>query len=198
MKLKIYLRGINEDLVRAWSDEFEGCKDVEVSFGDIFGIAADAIVSPANSFGFMDGGIDLVYSEYFGWDMQKRLQKLIQDEFYGEIPVGQAAILPLNHPRYRFLLSCPTMRVPEVVSNTVNAYLAFRAALIETLKYNRSHEDKIKSILCPGLATLTGRLSPEVCAKQMRRAYDKIITGTRDIPDNLYACILENNDLKEK
>ena len=30
---------------------------------------ADAIVSPANSFGFMDGGIDMVYSKRFGWQM---------------------------------------------------------------------------------------------------------------------------------
>lgn len=26
-------------------------------------------VSPANSFGFMDGGIDMVYSLHFGWDL---------------------------------------------------------------------------------------------------------------------------------
>lgn len=26
-------------------------------------------VSPANSFGFMDGGIDMVYSRHFGWQM---------------------------------------------------------------------------------------------------------------------------------
>lgn len=26
-------------------------------------------VSPANSFGFMDGGIDLAYSLHFGWQM---------------------------------------------------------------------------------------------------------------------------------
>lgn len=35
---------------------------IQISTGDIFngGPAADAIVSPANSFGFMDGGIDMV------------------------------------------------------------------------------------------------------------------------------------------
>ena len=26
-------------------------------------------VSPANSFGFMDGGIDMAYSLHFGWQM---------------------------------------------------------------------------------------------------------------------------------
>ena len=35
---------------------------LQISCGDIFrgGPSADAIVSPANSFGFMDGGIDMV------------------------------------------------------------------------------------------------------------------------------------------
>ena len=44
---------------------------MKVSQGDIFNGApvADAIVSPANSFGFMDGGIDYCYSEHFGWQM---------------------------------------------------------------------------------------------------------------------------------
>ena len=37
----------------------------QISCGDIFkgAPAADAIVSPANSFGFMDGGIDMVGEE---------------------------------------------------------------------------------------------------------------------------------------
>ena len=40
----------------------EFCVTLQISCGDIFEGApsADAIVSPANSFGFMDGGIDMV------------------------------------------------------------------------------------------------------------------------------------------
>ena len=30
-------------------------------------------VSPANSFGFMDGGIDMAYSVHFGWQMYVRI-----------------------------------------------------------------------------------------------------------------------------
>jgi O-acetyl-ADP-ribose deacetylase (regulator of RNase III) len=32
----------------------------------ILDVACDAVVSPANSFGFMDGGIDAVYLSLFG------------------------------------------------------------------------------------------------------------------------------------
>jgi hypothetical protein len=39
---------------------------------DILTRTADAILSPANSFGFMDGGIDLLYSNFFGWELQDR------------------------------------------------------------------------------------------------------------------------------
>ncbi|XP_070569236.1 uncharacterized protein [Ptychodera flava] len=80
------LRDINKRLVDAWQDSFSEHKNVKVSHGDIFtgAPAADAIVSPANSFGFMDGGIDMVYSMHFGWQMQDRLQALIREEKDGK------------------------------------------------------------------------------------------------------------------
>lgn len=58
--------------------------------GDIFDYPADAIVSPANSFGFMDGGIDLAYSERFGWHVQALVQSIIMQDYDGELLVGQA------------------------------------------------------------------------------------------------------------
>jgi hypothetical protein len=66
MNIKLCLRDRNTTLVNAWEKEFDGYHDVEISCGNIFDIKADAIISPANSFGFMDGGIDLVYSEHYG------------------------------------------------------------------------------------------------------------------------------------
>lgn len=77
----------------------------------------------------MDGGIDFAYSEYFGWDIGERLQALLRAEHDGELPVGHAVILPTNHATIRHLVSAPTMRIPMAVPDTLNAYLAFRAAL---------------------------------------------------------------------
>jgi hypothetical protein len=71
--IAVHLRDISKDVVSAWEVEFADEADVHVSHGDIFGLKADAIVSPANSFGHMDGGIDLVYSNFFGWDLEARL-----------------------------------------------------------------------------------------------------------------------------
>ena len=169
--MKFLLRDRNTALIDAWRDRFATAADVEVSQGDIFDLTADAVVSPANSFGFMDGGIDLVYSRRFGWELQERLQRLLRSDYDGELPVGQAVIVPTLNNDVSFLISAPTMRVPMDVSDTVNAYLAFRAVIRAVRHYNRTAANAIETILCPGLGTATGRIPPEVCAVQMLHAY---------------------------
>ncbi|MBL9005170.1 MAG: macro domain-containing protein [Myxococcales bacterium] len=165
------LRDINPDLIEAWRTCFGREENIDVSCGDIFEHRADAIVSPANSFGFMDGGIDLVYSRRFGWDLQARLQRLLQTEHDGELPVGQAVILETLDSEIPFLISAPTMRVPMNVADTVNAYLAFRAVLRTVKQHNRTAAQPIRSVLCPGLGTAVGRMPPKRCARQMAAAY---------------------------
>jgi O-acetyl-ADP-ribose deacetylase (regulator of RNase III) len=186
MSVKIFLRDLSESITGAWCTVFDGYPDIEISCGDIFDLKADAIISPANSFGFMDGGIDFAYSRYFGWDLQKRLQKLIRDEYYGELPVGNAVILETKNEEIRYLISAPTMRVPQDISGTLNAYLAFRAVLIEIKKFNERNGNEIKSVLCPGLGTLTGALPPMACAVQMKKAYDSILRGIPPFPTSLH------------
>jgi len=187
--VKIFLRDRNRKIVDQWEYAFYNFNDypanVDISCGSIFDLTADAIISPANSFGFMDGGIDLAYSNYFGWDLQQRLQEYIRENFYGEIPVGSAAIIKTNNEKIKYLISAPTMRVPADVSNTVNAYLAFRASLIEVDKFNKTNNEKILSVLCPGLGTSTGNISPRNCAIQMKYAYDSIIVKKAVFPESL-------------
>jgi O-acetyl-ADP-ribose deacetylase (regulator of RNase III) len=108
----------------------------------------------------------------FGWQLQDRLQVLIKKEFDGEIPVGMVAVIETNDNDYPWLISAPTMRVPMSVKGTVNAYLAFRAVLLELKK-----RDDIQSVLCPGLGTAVGEMWPWCCAKQMHEAYKAIWSG---------------------
>lgn len=169
--MKFILRDKNEEIVDAWRREFAGVHDVEISHGDILELAADAIISPANSFGFMDGGIDLAYSIRFGWELQENLQAVLRSEHDGELPVGQALVVETNDPHIPFLVSAPTMRVPMDVSATVNAYLAFRAAIRAIRRHNRVESHSIESVLCPGLGTAVGRMHPGTCARQMHYAY---------------------------
>jgi O-acetyl-ADP-ribose deacetylase (regulator of RNase III) len=197
MEIKIYLRDRNSDIVNAWKSEFNGYKNIDISCGNILDCEADAIISPANSFGFMDGGIDLIYSEYFGEDLQKRLQNLIRNKYHGEIPVGMAAIIETGHDVIKYLISAPTMRVPANVSSMVNTYLAFRASLIEVLKFNENNKNKISSILCPGLGTSAGKMAPKNCAVQMKHAYDSIIENKVPFPKSLYEACYAHNILEE-
>lgn len=184
-KVKFRLRDRNAPLVDAWRRQFEQTDGVEVSQGDIFDLTADAIVSPANSFGFMDGGIDLVYSHRFGWGLQQHLQELLRAEHDGDLPVGQAVIVPTNDRDIPYLISAPTMRVPMDVSDTVNAYLAFRAVIRAVRHFNRSAVKPIESILCPGLGTATGRIPAALCAGQMFEAYRVCYLGETWRPQDL-------------
>ena len=55
---KLYLIDSKPELCDKWRQVFTCYPEVEVLAGDYFQQSADAIVSPANSFGIMDGGLD--------------------------------------------------------------------------------------------------------------------------------------------
>jgi len=145
--MPVNLRALDTGLTSAWREAFEGIRHVDIQAGDILESAADAIVSPANSFGYMDGGIDLVYRNFFGAGFETRLQEQIQARHDGELPVGQAIILATGHEALPFLIAAPTRSVPTNVSETINAYLAFRAALPAVQQHNALHGRRIRSLL---------------------------------------------------
>ncbi|MCZ8216003.1 MAG: macro domain-containing protein, partial [Cyclobacteriaceae bacterium] len=91
--MKIILSALQSKLIDAWNDFFKEEQNVLILEKDITKIECDAVVSPANSFGFMDGGLDYALSERFGWDLEKRLQKIIKELPEGELLVGQALVL---------------------------------------------------------------------------------------------------------
>lgn len=202
--MKFYLRDRNQVMVDKWKIFFGDNPDFEITCGDIFaGPTADALVSPANSAGFMDGGIDYVYTQKFGKQLQDRLMKLIQDFHYGELPVGQAVIIEtiLNDPNVDipYLISAPTMRTPTVVKGSVNAYLAFRAALIAIKEWNRDNwmgvSKKINSVICPGLGIGIGQIDPFACAKQMHEAYKAIWLDQPIKPKNCAELFYHHQEL---
>jgi hypothetical protein len=74
--MKIVLSAVEAPLADAWQRFCGHLECVTIHRGSILDLEVDAVVSPANSFGFMDGGIDGLYSSFFGWHVQDRLQKL--------------------------------------------------------------------------------------------------------------------------
>lgn len=169
---KLILASIDDKFTAALNKYFADETNVEVHHGDIFDHKADAIVSPANSWGYMDGGIDLVYSEHFGWDLEKRVkEEIAKTTHYNELLVGDSLVVPTGDNSIPNLIVAPTMRVPMHLTGTANAYLAFRAAL--GIAKRRGFE----SVLSPGMGTGVGNLDPEVAASQMRLAYIEVIRG---------------------
>ncbi|MFK7905037.1 MAG: Appr-1-p processing protein, partial [Chitinophagales bacterium] len=75
------------EMIAAWRSFFEAEENVKILHGDLTETLVDAIVSPANSFGFMDGGVDYAISERLGWDFQLVLQQKIKELPEGELMV---------------------------------------------------------------------------------------------------------------
>lgn len=185
--MKIQLVDRSRELCDEWELKFEGCKDVVVHCGDFFSLKTDCIVSPANSFGYMDGGLDLAISNRLGWQTQRNLQKSIIEKHNGELLVGQAELVRTENKEIPFCISAPTMRVPSILTNTVNVYLASKAIfrLLKTTK-------EIESVTIPGLATGVGKVPYDICAKQMRRAYDDVWLGQQTFPNSWYQAQKEH------
>jgi O-acetyl-ADP-ribose deacetylase (regulator of RNase III) len=169
--MKIILADITSKQITAWRDFFATENNVIIIEGDITKIDCDAIVSPANSFGFMDGGLDHALSERFGWDLEKKLQQKIKELPEGELLIGQAILMETGDAATPFLISAPTMRIPTNfnIDTSINAYLAMKAILITAKKENR-----ISSVAIPGLCTGVGKMQPIISARQMFQAYKEI------------------------
>jgi O-acetyl-ADP-ribose deacetylase (regulator of RNase III) len=172
MSIELHLCALDPVMARGWAAHFASQPNVHIHEGDILEKEADAILSPANSFGFMDGGIDLAYSHFFGWELQDKLQRVLRRDHAGELPVGGAVVVPTQHRAIPFLVSAPTMRVPDNISETVNVYLAFRAALLAV-----KESKQIRSLLSPALGTGVGAMPIERASRQMYAAYAEVALG---------------------
>ena len=175
---------------------------VEIHHGSILELDCDAVISPANSFGFMDGGIDGAYMDYFGDDIQLKVRQQIHELHHGELLVGQATIVETNNKKIPFLIAAPTMRVPMYLGESVNLYLAARAVFL-LIKYGnfctgdlkgKPIAKYIKTVAFPGLGTGVGRIRPDICARQVLKAIDDVLLGRYKMPQS-WAEASENHQL---
>ena len=172
---KLYLIDSKPELCDKWRQVFSSYPEVEVLTGDYFQQSTDAIVSPANSFGIMDGGLDLAIRNELGFQVESDIQEVILKKYHGEMPIGAAEIINTNHNKWTYMIAAPTMRIPENVAYTLNAYSAFRAILIAINTFNQSQAKRpINSLVCSGLGTGIGSMESVKCAAQMRAAYKLI------------------------
>jgi O-acetyl-ADP-ribose deacetylase (regulator of RNase III) len=190
--LRIILTAIDQPLTDAWKRSCGDLRFVSIHHGSIFDTVCDAVVSPANSFGFMDGGIDRLYTEFFGSTVQESLQACIRKCHDGELLVGEAEIVATAHPSIPFVIAAPTMRVPMTLGRSINPYLAARAIflLLRNGKFScgdrAGHRvaEQVRTVAVPGLGTGVGRVAPTSCARQVRAAIEDFVLEKSAFPSS--------------
>lgn len=146
---------LNPDVINAW----RFADTPNLVHGSILDLECDAVVSPANSFGFMDGGIDYAYSKHFGWQVQERVQEQIARRTFRELLVGDAVIVETDDKRIPHLIAAPTMRVPMKITDPADIMLAVRAAVSLARHAGLDH------LALPGMGTGCGAVPPDVAAR---------------------------------
>ncbi|HEY9369607.1 macro domain-containing protein, partial [Streptomyces sp.] len=170
--LRVVLTDVNESVVGAWRAAFADTPGVEIRRGSILDEDVDAWVTPTNSRGRMDGGVDAVIKRHLGAGIQLRVQRAIRDRFAGRLPVGSAVCVPSGATVPRFLISTPTMvQSSQNVSDTLNVAMACAAAFQAVHRQNRQVPGSIRSVALVGLGAQTGRVPARICANLMWTGY---------------------------
>jgi O-acetyl-ADP-ribose deacetylase (regulator of RNase III) len=181
--LRLVLCAVSEPLAEAWDAAARGRPDIAVHRGSVLEVPAEAVVSPANSFGWMRGGVDAVYAQAFP-AVEQRVRSAVLAYHGGELPVGEALIVPTGVAAPEWLIAAPTMRSPgeRLPPDTVHPFLATRAVLRLWRDGTLEHGDPVRSavhtIALPGMGTGVGGVSPQTCARQVIAAWDEVL-GSR-------------------
>lgn len=177
----LVLCAVGDGLAAAWDGVIDSMTvgRVRVHRGSVLDIAADAVVSPANSYGWMRGGIDAEYARAFP-EVEQHVRSAILAYHGGELPIGEALVVPTGEPAPPWLISAPTMREPgeQLPADTVHPYLAARAVFLlwrdGKLDDGRAVRGVLSTIAMPGLGTGVGGLAPGTCAHQVAAAWSEV------------------------
>lgn len=185
----------NKAIVKSFKKQFQDVPEFQVRLCDVVELIRsgeiDIIISPANSFGFMDGGIDEIYMEQFNGIQEVVINKIdsynVKDKYLRTyLPVGSSTLVPTNDKDCPYLLSTPTMRIPQTIRNTDNVYYAFSSILHSTRNINDIFKNKDKvTIAVPGLGTGVGKITSDECASDMKRAFMDFNNGVVKVPKHL-------------
>ena len=124
-----------------------------VEKGDLTKVDCEAIVNPANSYGYMGGGVAGAIKRVGGVEIEKEAVSK------APIPVGNAITTTAGSLPCTYVIHAPTMQKPAMKIDVGNVKLATRAALDLATKLN------IKSIAIPGMGTGVGGVETRAAAK---------------------------------
>ncbi|WP_284749985.1 macro domain-containing protein [Amycolatopsis sp. RTGN1] len=181
---ELVLCAVDEPLATAWTSAAAKVTGrVRVHRGSVLDVVAQAVVSPANSYGWMRGGIDAVYARAFP-GVEQSVRSAVLAFHGGELPIGEAVIVPTGEAEPAWLISAPTMRGPgeRLPADTVHPYLAARAVFLQWRDGGLDQgpvREYVDTIAMPGLGTGVGGVDPATCARQVAAAWDEVFRNAR-------------------
>lgn len=196
MRCKLHIIGLDEEFNTLATAAFGDAAICEVR--DVTTVPRDGriFVSPANSLGFMDGGIDAVYEKRMFPGVQASVQRAIKTLGEGHLTrlgrpylrVGSALWTLFEGGDLSALITAPTMFLPHNVSGTRNAYWSFLAVLELADRIYEMSEANLHTIVCPALCRTErawGRMPAAEAVAQMREALTDFEAGRKptDVED---------------
>lgn len=170
--MKIYLLDRNLEMFLEWEAQFADCPEVDVVMDDFSHFMSNhkiqCVVSPANSYGFMNGGYDKAITDYFGTELMDAVQQYIIENFFGEQPVATSFIIDIPRKTEK-LIHTPTMRTPSKIREPEVIYQCMRTTLMTAIRNN------IESLVIPAFGGATGQVSYRTIAKLMKLGYRQIM-----------------------
>lgn len=154
---------------------------LKIVVGDITEFIGDAIVNPANTYGYMGGGVALA--------IKMRGGRAIEEEAIRQapIPIGSAIITTGGMLKVKAVIHTPTVTRPGGRSSPENVYIATKAAVKKAI------ENNFKTIAFPLMGAGVGGVSPKESAKSMAKALKEFTD--RDI--EIYLYLRDPNIVKE-
>jgi O-acetyl-ADP-ribose deacetylase (regulator of RNase III) len=128
-----------------------------------------AVVTPANSLGYMGGGFDRLILECIGSDknLEHKIQALLAESHRGYLPISSAKIVDLAHivqgPRFDFLIPAPSMTVPEPIAPS-HAKQHIFDTIWNALVAAKNAPRAISTVIIPAFGTNWGQVHPQVSA----------------------------------
>jgi hypothetical protein len=144
-------------------------------------------VSPTNSLGRMEGGIDLIMSRQIFPNIHRKLARLIKLlKIVGKtgqyiLPIGSAIFFP-DHKNKSGLITTPVMYNSSSIGHTENVYISILTTLILFQKINiyRKKEENhtFQDLVITSHGCGNGAMHEDDSVRQIRTAYDDFISKT--------------------
>ena len=124
----------------------------DIQLGNPLAFDIDAVVSPANTRGIMNGGFDAVLRSFFGTIIEYRVRARLREN---PLDVGRACAVPTSHPKINKVIVTPTVSIS-------GSGLSGHASVSYACGYNATmcaHNAGVKVLGLTGFGTGAGGLS---------------------------------------